>query len=284
MISWYVLRYYLNRFLPRKYAKGRVNGNQVPINLYTDKEVIVSLTTYPARIKTLPLVLETLFHQTVMPSRVILWLAYDQFKEKDVIVRELHSFVERGLEIRFCEDLRAHKKYYYTMKENPNALVITVDDDILYPEDMVELLIKRHVDYPACIISCRAHEMKFQNGEPAPYSSWNMLAKGCLGPSIKLCATGGAGCLYPPGSLSEHVFDKEVFMDLCRYADDIWLKCMSYLNGTSVVLTDVNNPEIITVIVGNHGNGLAELNVVQKKNDEQLRKVTSFYHIQWGGI
>ena len=42
---------------------------------------------------------------------------------------------KRGLTIRFCEDLKAHKKYYYAFKEYPDDIVITVDDDVIYPQE-----------------------------------------------------------------------------------------------------------------------------------------------------
>lgn len=279
MLVWHGLRMYLNWRLPGYYKKHRSLKARSAKD-FVKEEVIVSLTTYPQRMKKLPLVLETLFHQSTAPTRIILWLAEAQYPDRETVLNELEDFSKRGLEIRFCEDLRSHKKYYYTMKENPNALVITVDDDILYSEDMIEKLLMTYKDHSDCIVTCRAHEMKFAAGKPAPYKEWNTLAKGCTGPSLSLCSTGGAGCLYPPGSLSAHVFDKEIFQETCFYADDLWMKCMSFLNRTKVVLTGMNNPEIITVS-SNGDNGLAAYNVVEQKNDEQLRAVTEKYNIRW---
>ena len=280
MIVWYGLREYLNRKLPGYYKKQKAI-KQKAAALFTQDEVIVSLTTYPKRMRTLPLVLESIFHQSVAPTRVILWLADNLYTDKSRVTNDLKNFINRGLEIRFCEDLRAHKKYYYTMKEYPKALVITVDDDILYPEDMIEKLLATYRDHPDCIVTCRAHEMRFKDGKPVPYSQWNMLAKNCKGPSLSLCATGGAGCLYPPGCLSEHVFDKDVFSEICFYADDLWMKCMSFLNKTKVVLTEMNNPEIITVKITDDDGGLAIQNVVNRRNDEQLKAVSERYGIVW---
>lgn len=280
MIVWHGLRAYLNWRLP-VYYKNQKELKQQNATAYTQDEVIVSLTSYPKRMKTLPLALESLFHQSIVPSRIMLWLAEDQFPDHSKVTKDLEAFVKRGLEIRFCEDLKAHKKYYYTMKEYPNSLVITVDDDILYSEDMIENLLLTHKEYPDCIVTCRAHEMKFVEGKPAPYSQWNRLARNCKGPSLSLCATGGAGCLYPPGCLSEHVFDREVLQEICFFADDLWMKCMSFLNRTKVVLTETNNPEIITVKVKDDDGGLAIQNVVNHRNDEQLKAVSEKYGIVW---
>ena len=48
-------------------------------------QYIVSLTSFPARINTAHLAINTLLQQTFKPDRIILWLASEQFakKEKD---------------------------------------------------------------------------------------------------------------------------------------------------------------------------------------------------------
>lgn len=246
-----------------------------------DGEVILSMTTFPSRLTTINLVLESLFRQTVMPNRFILWLAENQFPDKKVVDEFFSRYKNLGLEIEYCDDLRAHKKYYYTMKKYPNAYVVTVDDDILYPEDMLEKLLRTYVKYPRCIVTNRAHEIKLNDcGELKPYNAWNWLAKGTRGPSLSLFATGGAGCLYFPNSLSKHVFDKNICIKYCLNADDVWLKCMSFINGTEVVITGIDNPEIIDV-VGNKDNGLAKQNVSDGNNDNQLVAVSKYYGIDW---
>ena len=277
--TWYILRFILNMIAPI-YFKMAKQRTQRSCHEYTDLEVIVSLTTFPARIDKLYLVLETLFRQTVRPTRIILWLASEQFPDRNKVDAILRTYINMGLEIKYCDDLRAHKKYYYSMKENPSAIIITVDDDIFCPSDLVERLLDSYKRYPECISCRRAHYMKVEGGAPLPYSKWEMRAKGHKGPDLLLCPTGCAGCLYPPGSLSEHVFDKEVLKEKCFYADDIWLKCMAYLNGTKAVLSDLDNPECIDLI-GENRTGLAKINVLNNMNDEQMTNVSKYYGITW---
>lgn len=279
MLVWYFLRGRLNRRLPSYYKKHPYEPGK-PSNQYTDKEVIVSLTTYPKRMPTISIVLESLMRQTIQPSRIQLWLAETQYPEKDVVYKQLAAFVDSGLEIHFCDDLKSHKKYYYAMKNNPDAVVVTADDDIIYPEDMLEKLLQKYLDYPNCIVAHRAHYMTKEGNELLPYNKWIYRATGCAGPDQYLCATGCAGVLYPPHLMSKHVFDKDVFMDICLYADDIWLKCMEHINNIPVVLTGVNNPEIISIIDSSEG-GLAQMNVEEGKNDQQLRAVTEYYGVKW---
>lgn len=122
--------------------------------------------------------------------------------------------------------------------------------------------------------------MKIDENSVLPYNNWNYRATGCVGPDLYLCATGGAGCLYPPNLLPEEVFNKEVFEEICFYADDLWLKCMEQINHIPTVLTGVNNPEIISTIGSNEG-GLAQSNVEGGKNDQQFKSVTEHYGIRW---
>ena len=277
---WYLLKYSLNWFLPIYYKISKIREGKNTKN-YINGEVIISLTTFPARMKSLPLVLETIYRQTVKADRVILWLADSQYPDKEIVDQKLEKFIRMGLGIRYCDDLRSHKKYFYCIKENPDAYIVTVDDDILCPEDMLERLLTTHQDYPDCIVTQRAHKMVHNvNGQLEKYGKWKLLAKGYKGPDMYLCQTGGAGCLYPPYSLDERAFDVDNVKRLCPMADDLWLKAMSYLKGTKVVLTGINNPEIIDVI-GNKSNGLAKENVENNLNDDQLSQLTQYYQINW---
>src|SRR6056297_73800 len=89
--------------------------------------LILSLTTYPARIDKIWMVIETLLDQTVKPDKIMLWLYEGEFPEKDNLPADLLKLEKRGVEIHFCnENLYPHKKYYYTMKKYPDTDLITV--------------------------------------------------------------------------------------------------------------------------------------------------------------
>jgi len=279
---WYLLKYYLNFTVPIYYRITK-RKEQQSVRKYTNKIVIVSFTTFPARMKTLPVVIESLLRQTVKPDRIILWLADTQYPDKEKVTALLKPFISQGLEVKYCDDLRSHKKYYYSMKNNPEAIVVTVDDDIIYPEDMLEKLLKAHKIYPNCIVANRVHRMKFNNNGPLPYSKWDTKICKSAKPDLALCPTGCGGVLYPPHSLDQRVFDKKVFKNICIYADDLWLKCMSFMKGTQIVLSESDIPEIIDVI-GNKKNGLAKVNVEQDLNTTQLNNITKYYSIDWSEI
>lgn len=262
------------------YSKSKKSGISNEANT-TLPPIIISLTSFPARINTIWLVIETLMRQTLKPCKIVLWLAAEQFpKGLSELPDKVLAMQKRGLEIRFCDDLLSHKKYYYTMLENPDAIVITADDDIFYPQNMVNLLVKQYQKYPNCVIANRAHKITFINNKVAPYSKWKKFALGEEKPSMLLAPTTGGGCLFPPHILSKEVFNKSAIKKLAPLADDIWLKCMLVLNGVKVVKSKPILSEIIT-LKGASRTGLAKENVDKKLNDKQLMKIMETYHIDF---
>ena len=240
------------------------------------KKIIVSLTTYPKRFNVVHLTIETLLHQSLKPDKIILLLAKD---EVDYIPKHLTRLQNRGLEIRIVdENLKSYNKLFYTYTEYKNEIIITVDDDTLYPKWLVEKLYKKYLDHQNCIIAYRCSVMKKDHsGKLLPYLSWEN-AKGIVKPSFNLFFTGVAGVLYPPNSLSEEVFNKKKFLAICPTADDVWFKAMSLLNGVKTVQVFENCMEF-PVVKGSQDDALWKINNGELKNDEQLESVFQEYNL-----
>ena len=201
--------------------------------LDSDSKVIVSLTSYPARIDTVWITVSTLLNQTMKPYKVILWLAREQFPDGK-LPEKLVDLQKRGLEIAYCEDLMPHKKYYYTMQKYPEYFVVTADDDIFYPENHLEKLWQGYEKYPGNIICHWSHKIAMdQEGEFVPYNDWEN--NGEDEPSLLNLAVGCNGVLYPPKALSEKAFEIAQIKKLALHTDDLWLKCMSALNDVKVI-------------------------------------------------
>ncbi|ETK07044.1 hypothetical protein T230_09220, partial [Tannerella sp. oral taxon BU063 isolate Cell 1/3] len=110
--------------------------------------------------------------QTQKAKRIILWLAKDEFSKEEIplILQKQQS---RGLEIRFCEDVRQYKKLIPSLKLFPNDPIITVDDDYIYPIDFIERLLNGQRRYPACVCYYIGARIEFQNsGTIKPYIQW----------------------------------------------------------------------------------------------------------------
>lgn len=232
-----------------------------------DSRIIVSLTTYPARAEGVWVTIASLLGQTMKPCRVILWLAEEQFPGQRV-PKSLKRLEKRGLEIRFCEDLKPHKKYYEAMREYKEYYVVTADDDILYPEDHIERLWAGKEKYPDTVICHWSHKIEFcPDGTFKPYNDWP--DNGEEEPSHATLAVGCNGILYPPGSLPEEAFDEEKIRGYALDTDDLWLKCMEILNGRKVV----NCNQVVLIYfnrLSTKGSGLWTGNIGRERNNDRI--------------
>lgn len=248
------------------------------MNQLRNRKIIVSLTTFPKRIGTLTTVLDTIYLQTRPADRIILWLAEEQFpnKEKD-LPKDLMLLVnDKRLEIRWCDDLRPHKKYFYALQEFTEELVVTIDDDLLYPADMLEKLFQSYLMYPDAVSTLRAHLILInEDNEILSYSDWVKETDACIyEPSMQLLATGGAGVLYPPKLFNPKFFDKEAIKETCLCADDLWLKAMQTVSEVPVVVA--RHYEHLHYLPDSQDDGLVRTNVDQNQNDVQFEKILNW--------
>lgn len=199
---------------------------------YTTHNIIVSLTTYGKRINDVALTIESIMQQTMKANKIILWLDYSF--QNNTLPQSLINLQSRGLEIDYCYDMLSYKKIIPSLKKYPNDAIITIDDDLLYDFDILEHLILAYKQHPEMIHSCRGHQMrKSDDKKLCKYNDWKYEVKE-LGVVTNYFFTSGAGTLFPPHIFDSEVLNDKVFMDICRYADDIWLNAMALYNDVNV--------------------------------------------------
>lgn len=245
---------------------------------WCDAEVVVSLTTYGKRLYDAAATVESVMQGTMLPNRIILWLADDL--RSATLPLTLQNQQRRGLEVRFCRDIRSYKKLVPTLTVCPDSVIITIDDDVLYRYDVVEKLVNDHIAHPDCIIGNRINRIVLgADGRPVSYKKWQW----CSNPtdcSFLNFSTGVGGVLYPPHCLAAEVTDESVFMDICPHADDVWFYAMAVKAGTPtrkgythnhLGQDFVENPSVQDV-------GLARINLGGVcANDVQLKAVFDRY-------
>lgn len=284
------IRFYsLERFLVRCLANiilpiyfKLTNDNKfyrlIPTDSRAESRIIVSLTSFPARIKRLWLVIETILRQTQKPDLIILWLSKEQFPVLDSVPHSLLKLQKRGLIIRLEEgDLRSHKKYYYTFREYPNDIIITIDDDIFYPSYMIKEMVNESLRFHEERIICRyaLAVNRTQNKELMSYSYWGM-EKDLWVNYLDVFFGSGGGTLFPPNTLWKDLLNKDLFLRLTPIADDVWLNAMCRLAGARV--HSVNRFCVsILPIVNKHDFTLADTNIGDNMNDEQIRHIREYY-------
>ncbi|MEB2786968.1 hypothetical protein [Algoriphagus persicinus] len=237
--------------------------------------IIVTMTSFPARINRVWLVIETLLRQTQKPDRIILWISKEQFASIDQLPARLTSQKKRGLEIRIVEgDLKSHKKYYYTLKEFPHDIMITIDDDIFYRSTMIEDLYNYFLRFPTNIISQYCKQMTWTKNELTPYNLWLLKEEEVIQSYSLFFGTGG-GTLIPPKSMYKDVLNEELFMALSPTADDVWLNSMCQLNNTMITQTKYYTDNL--PILNMKKISLASVNVSKNHNDLQLKAIREYY-------
>lgn len=246
-----------------------------------DNNVIVSLTSFPERMYELHYTLYSLLSQSIKPKKVILWLAEEQFpnREKDVPTKVL-ELQKNGLTIKWTHNIYSYKKLIPTLKEYPNDIIVTADDDIFYDKEWLEKLLLEHKKYPDCIICHRGHIAKLTNNGFAPYKKWKKKAT-CKTPSFFNMSTGAGGVLYPPNSFYKDVLNENLFMQLAPKGDDLWFWSMAILADTKTKIVQ-NGIKELTYINPERERGLtSEITLFSKNkkggNDKQLLNITNHY-------
>ncbi len=242
--------------------------------------VIVSLTSYPARLKSIHVVIRSLLKQKVTAEKVILYLGIDT-KETD-IPKKLKKLTKYNFEIRFgYEDLKPHKKYYFAMQEFPNHTIITVDDDLIYDKNLISDLLDCAKKNPNCVCARRVNLItKNEEGKLNPYSKWEWEYKTITTPSHSLLATGSGGVLYPPHILPPETFNLKAIKETCLNTDDIWLKFMELKNDVKVVFS---NNKVVHPLSLRHTqeSGLLQTNTAgENRNDINIVQVQNYTGIQ----
>ncbi|MBR4563254.1 MAG: glycosyltransferase [Paludibacteraceae bacterium] len=200
-------------------------------------DVVVSLTSYGRRVKdgVVCYSIYSILRQTIQPKKIILWLDEEEWNEQNLPVR-VKRLKEKGVNICFSENMRSHKKLLPAIKAFPEEAIITIDDDVLYPAELIEKLVETHHAFPEDIIATHAYHPHYVNGQIEPYRQWQAAAKGTA--DKMHFALGVGGVLYPPHSLYLPMLDYTIAQQYAPLADDVWFWGASIAQGTDKRTTD----------------------------------------------
>ena len=265
------VRYGARLILPRYLARPK------RVKAQSHAPIVVSLTSFPARIDNVWQVVECMLHQTCLPDRIILWLSKEQFPKPSLIPMSLRMRQGKHFEIRMVEgDIRSHKKYYYISKEEPESLVFLIDDDIYYDTHLVERVMEEHRKNPdAVICNFGRHISRDEEGRLKPYIQWPYEFH--RSEAGDLFFGSGGGTLFRPSWLSSDLTDIGKARTVCPMADDIWLNAMVRFAGRKIII--LKNGKILPVYNRDNVN-LYQTNMEGAQNDEQLEAITKYYGTQ----
>ncbi len=285
-VGWHIDNWILAPLAPyfaeRRWEKAMRDPSFSGVSKRKRKQpLIVSMTSFPPRIEYVPVTVKVLLTQTLKPDMIILWLAEEEFPGKEAdLPEELKALVQYGLTIKWCHNDRSFKKLLPAIKEYPEAVVITVDDDTLYHPDMVRRLYAEYVQGGRKkIIYCHRAAMLRMNDGSIQVTTGGYVVHN--GPSYLNRLTGGGGVLYPPHCLDPEVVRSDLFMSLAPMNDDVWFWAMAVRNGTRTkavkhritMLPIVSGSQKVSLLSVNHldqGGG-------QDLTTKQMMTVVNYY-------
>jgi len=270
------LRFAFNPYL--RYKSNNL-GDYSGVNIIKrETPIIVSLTSYKERFNDLELSIYTLLTQAIKPDRIILWLS-DNLKMSD-LPYSITKYVKNGLEIRFVEDIGSYTKIIYALKEFPDSIIVTADDDIIYPSNWLEFLYHSYIANPKDIQVHRAHRIKYKNNKICSYETWDKHIKE-ESARFDNFLTGVGGVMYPPNCFRQEVFRKDIYLKYAPAADDIWLWFMALISNRKIRVVKNHIKTLTCTNIFRHI-GLNKGKTLYKKNskgfnDKQINNLMKLY-------
>ena len=252
---------------------------QKPKGIIADN-IIVSFTSYPARIKNVWMVVDSLFRQKLLPSQIVLYLSEEDFPYKeDNLPQTLLKYCDERFKIVWVkENLMPHKKYYYAFQKYKDKYVITVDDDNYYRDDLIETLWNTHLKFPDSVCANTVTTIVSDDRMINCYEKWHHNKKTYNTSSYNKLAIGASGILYPPGHYRIAASsNKDAIFKTCLRADDLWLKCQEILFEIHVANGDYYCPAI--TLCGSQKSSLISYNSSgnSRGNDEQWKALNELW-------
>lgn len=243
-------------------------------------DVILSLTSFGKRVDDfVPYTLYTLFRQTRLPNRIVLYL--DKHWNDENIPKLLKRLKKSGLEIHYVDDIRSYKKLIPALKMFPHNIIITVDDDVYYDAHLVEKLLEAYeADGRKPIVCNNGVVVKKKNGRFLPYSQWGHSAE----ENLEYSGVGEMGILYPGDCFDDEILKEEIFMKYLPTADDIWFWLQAYRCKRPVILNlgykekcPIRAISRTDIYREKGSTSLYFQNVIHKQNDEQFAAILAYY-------
>lgn len=224
--------------------------------------IVVSLTTIPERINELRFTLKSLLKQTLQPDEIAVNLPYKTLKGKEYILPEwlvrLSQKEKSKVKIhRLEKDFGPASKLLPTLKrEHEDTKIICVDDDLVYPPELVYSLVKTSEKYPNNAITTFAKKLLYNglNEPPRNGSTWAWLrAQRLTGNARSDLVLGVFGFLVKPKFFFEEkvqangeikkfpsVYDYSEAPESCIFVDDVFISGHLSLRNIDILAPQFN--------------------------------------------
>ena len=199
------------------------------------RRIVVSLTTNPLRIYKLQPVLRSLCYQTIDVAVVYVFVPF--LHQRTFSESQIPAFFEEFqgcIEVRHVVDAGPVTKLLAVMQveTHSQSMIVTVDDDQLYPLDMIETLLG--------VSNQHAHKIVTAISSSSTDDTMFCMYQGCTKPTLVSNAQleGFAGVLYPRGLLGTYDEFQQFTTHAhssCTHVDDVLISAWLSLRNVSIV-------------------------------------------------
>ena len=244
-----------------------------------NENFIVTMTSHAGRFRSLGSFFRSFELQELLPKHFALYLT----QEDSNLLETMDVYIPNFVSVRICEDLGPGNKLIPALRDFPDKRIITVDDDVIYPKDLLQRLVSYSLEFPLNIIACRAHKVTLNDDfTPRKYSEWDHKVSNFNSSSTLLFPTGVGMICYPPKSLHPDVLDVENYLKNCLFQDDIWFYIQAIRAGTKLRLLPGDNE--YEYIPETQTNGLWQTTNSSGGNDQAMKSLLRMYvdlHFVW---
>ena len=220
-------------------------------------KTIVSVTSTAKRLPMLYFTLKSLERQSVKADEIRVNLSREPYLQDEGISGDVY-WLEEMANVCFVENSGPYRKLLPTLAEAATGdRIITIDDDVLYGANWLELLLKTSDEFPDSIVAGTTRAFsKNRKGNYANYHRWSYCySEAC---SIDLVPIGVGGVVYRKELMdTEFLFD-ENYRVFAPKTDDLWFKACTMKKGIPVASSPRANSESFKV---QHDFGLREANL-----------------------
>ena len=189
-------------------------------------KIVVSVTTIPSRERLLKKCLESLAAQRFQPDEILLCLPTLSKREK--VPYSTPSWLGDFPRVRVAtceEDWGPGTKLLGALRavEDPETIVITVDDDISYEPHLIEKLVRHSLDDPDAAVGFRgwnAESLIREHNYDFVYEEWERRR---AYPARVNILEGYGGVAYRRRFFDATIFDYSGAPEAAFYVDDVWI-------------------------------------------------------------
>lgn len=246
--------------------------------------IVVSLSTTPYRINDLSPTLETLFAQNAPIKQIYLNIPYHF--ERDNIEYQIPQYLldEPRITILRTKDYGPATKLLGTLEKAdlpPEAIIVTVDDDSIYPKNLVLQLAYKAMQHPDRAIGIMGANPDYDANGSIPEDSELGLIKIKQPNALVSVLQGYAGVAYRRHFFDDTVFDIAQAPKDCILSDDLYLSF--YLAKHGIERQVLKNAYISSCDIGWDtpiGTSFTALHKLSPKPTDKHRSCLAFMHQQ----